>query len=89
MAQFRLLILVLDKSSKVWYNTDTNQEGEINMKKIKNRTIRRILRTIANWDNCPTDCKRNWSADLFNYAMYFAVGYIVLLVFSFFVLKFM
>lgn len=44
-------------------------------KKIKNKFIRRILRTIANWDNCPKDCKRNWSADLFNYAMYFAIGY--------------
>ena len=58
-------------------------------KKIKNKFVRRILRTIANWDNCPKDCKRNWSADLFNCAMCFAVGYIVLLVFSFFVLKFM
>ena len=58
-------------------------------KKIKNKFARRILRTIANWDNCPTDCKRNWSADLFNYAMYIAIGYIVLLAFSFLVLKLM
>lgn len=59
------------------------------MKKIKNKFVRRILRTIANWDNCPKDCKRNWSADLFSYAMCIAIGYIVLLVFSFIVLKLM
>lgn len=58
-------------------------------KKIKNKFVRRILRTIANWDNCPTDCKRNWSADLFTYAMCIAISYIVLLVFSLFVLKLM
>lgn len=59
------------------------------MKKIKNKFARRILRTIANWDNCPKDCKRNWSADLFNYAMYIVIGYIVLFAFSFIVLKLM
>ncbi len=58
-------------------------------KKIKNKFARRVLRTIANWDNCPKDCKRNWSADLFNYAMYIAIGYIALLVFSFLMLKLM
>lgn len=57
-------------------------------KKIKNRTIRRILRTIANWDNCPTDCKRNWSADLLNYAMCICIGFVAVLLFSAFVILF-
>ena len=58
-------------------------------KKIKNKFIRRVLRTIANWDNCPTDCKRNWSADLFNGALCFVGGYVVLMVFAFFISKMM
>lgn len=57
-------------------------------KKIKNRTIRRILRTIANWDNCPKDCKRNWSADLSNYVMCICIGFVAVLVFSIFVILF-
>lgn len=58
------------------------------MKKIKNRTIRRVLRTIANWDNCPTDCKRNWSADLSNYAMCIGIGFASVLIFSCFFIFF-
>lgn len=36
-------------------------------KKIRNKAVRRVLRTIANWDNCPVDCRRNWQADLLRY----------------------
>ena len=28
-------------------------------KRIKNKAIRKALRTIANWDNCPMDYRRN------------------------------
>lgn len=30
-------------------------------KRIKNKAIRKILRTIANWDNCPLEYRRNWN----------------------------
>jgi hypothetical protein len=58
-------------------------------KKIKNKFIRRILRTIANWDNCPKDYKRNWSAVIFNWAVTFVVCYIVMMCFAFLMIKFM
>ena len=56
-------------------------------KKIKNKFIRRILRTIANWDNCPKDYKRNWSAMFFNWAIAFVVCYIVMMCFAFLMIK--
>ena len=31
-------------------------------KRIKNKAVRKVLRTIANWDNCPIDCRRNWNS---------------------------
>lgn len=31
-------------------------------KRIKNKTVRKALRTIANWDNCPMDYRRNWNS---------------------------
>lgn len=55
-------------------------------KRIKNKAVRKVLRTIANWDNCPTDYKRNWSADLLKYAMCIAMGFITITVFCFFVI---
>jgi hypothetical protein len=58
-------------------------------KKIKNKFIRRILRTIANWDNCPKDYKRNWSAMFFNWAIAFVVCYTVMMCFAFLMIKFM
>lgn len=30
-------------------------------KRIKNKAVRKILRTIANWDNCPLEYRRNWN----------------------------
>ena len=30
-------------------------------KRIKNKAVRKVLRTIANWDNCPMDYRRNWN----------------------------
>lgn len=30
-------------------------------KRIKNKAVRRVLRTIANWDNCPLEYRRNWN----------------------------
>lgn len=30
-------------------------------KKIKNKAVRKVLRTIANWDNCPLEYRRNWN----------------------------
>lgn len=31
-------------------------------KRIKNKAVRKALRTIANWDNCPMDYRRNWNS---------------------------
>ena len=50
-------------------------------KRIKNKTARKVLRTIANWDNCPADYRRNWSADLLKYAMCVAIGFITIAIF--------
>ena len=58
-------------------------------KKIKNKFIRRILRTIANWDNCPKDYKRDWSAIIFNWAINCVVCYIAMMCFVFLMIKFM
>lgn len=55
-------------------------------KRIKNKAVRKVLRTIANWDNCPTDYKRNWSADLLKYAMCITMGFITITIFCFFVI---
>ena len=30
-------------------------------KKIKNKAVRKVLRTIANWDNCPLEYRRKWN----------------------------
>ena len=30
-------------------------------KRIKNKAVRKVLRTIANWDNCPLEYRRNWN----------------------------
>ena len=42
------------------------------MKKIKNRTVRKVLRTIANWDTCPVDYKRDFVGE-FLQAMVYAI----------------
>jgi len=57
-------------------------------KKIKNKFIRRILRTIANWDTCPPAYKKDWSTVIFNWAVTFVVCYIVMLCFAFLMIKF-
>jgi hypothetical protein len=57
-------------------------------KKIKNKFIRRVLRTIANWDTCPPAYKKDWSAIIFNWAVTFVVCYIVMLCFAFMMIKF-
>lgn len=57
-------------------------------KKIKNKFIRRILRTIANWDTCPPAYKKDWSAVIFNWAVTFVICCIGMLCFAFLMIKF-
>lgn len=55
-------------------------------KRIKNKAVRKVLRIIANWDNCPTDYKKNWSADLLKYTICIALGFMTITIFCFFVI---
>lgn len=58
-------------------------------KKIKNKFVRRILRTIANWDTCPPEYKKDWSAVIFNWAVIFVICFIGMMSFAFLMIQFM
>ena len=58
-------------------------------KRIKNKAVRKALRTIANWDNCPVDCRRDWNSYFATIGAGLALGLLGVTFFSLLAVVFM